>query len=152
MALIRWEPFKPMTPYRGFEAFRRHMDRLFDDYNYVSDAEIARSGWVPAVDLSEDGDKFTLRAEMPGLDKKDIKLSLEDRVLTLSGEKKLDREKKERSFYLVERCDGRFSRSFTLPAKVDGEKIKAEFKHGILEIELPKAAEAKSREIEIQLK
>ncbi len=152
MALIRWEPCRPMLPFMGFDLLKRRMDRLFDENSLGSEAEGSRTDWIPSVDLSEDGDKFTLLAEMPGLEKKDIKLTVEGNVLTVSGEKKLERERKDRSFYLLERANGNFFRSFTLPTRVDNERIQAEFKNGVLVIEVPKVAEAKAKEIEIQLK
>lgn len=151
MALIRWEPFgRAMTPWNGFEALRRRMDRLFDDYSRGESDELSR--WWPQVDVCETADHFAIHADIPGLDKKDIKITLQDNVLTLSGEKKLEREEKERNYHLIERSQGQFSRSFTLPSKVEEGKIKASFKNGVLEIELPKAPEAKAREIEIQAK
>ena len=151
MALIRWEPFsRAMIPWDGFETLRRRMDRLFDDYSRGDSSEPSR--WWPQVDVSEAPEQFILHAEIPGMDKKDIKITLQDNVLTLSGEKKLEREDKERNYHLLERSHGQFSRSFTLPSKVDDGKIKASFRNGVLEIELPKAPQAKTREIEIQAK
>ncbi len=151
MALIRWEPFgRQISPWEGFEALRRRMDRLFDDFTRRD--EEAGSSWLPSVDLSENSDSFLIKADVPGMDKKDIKITMQDNVLNISGEKKQEKEEKDRNYHLIERSYGQFSRSFTLPTKVDSDKIKAEFKNGVLEIVIPKAPEAKAREIEIQVK
>jgi HSP20 family protein len=151
MALIRWEPFgRQLSPWESFEALRRRMDRLFDDFTR-RDEEVG-SSWLPSVDLSENSDSFLIKADVPGMDKKDIKITMQDNVLNISGEKKQEKEEKDRNYHLIERSYGQFSRSFTLPTKVDSDKIKAEFKNGVLEIVIPKAPEAKAREIEIQVK
>jgi len=151
MALIRWEPFsRGMMPWEGFETLRRRMDRLFDEFTRSDSGELTR--WMPLVDISETAEQLTIHAEIPGMDKKDIKITLQDNVLTISGEKKLEREEKDRNYHLVERSSGQFTRSFTLPSKVDDGNIKASFKNGVLEVVLPKAPEARAREIEIQAK
>lgn len=153
MAIVRWEPFPDQIgmPFRGFDALRRSMDRLFDDFLRGDTDEVIESRWIPSADLSEDNDNYVIHAEIPGMDKKDIKLTLRDNVLTISGEKKLEREKKDHTFHLVERSFGQFTRSFDLRARVDENGIKAEFKDGVLEVTLPKAPEAKARQIEIKV-
>lgn len=152
MAIVRWEPFcRSLSPFEGFETLRRRMDRLFDEFGRGEEGDVLQSRWIPSVDVTEAGDQYLIHAEIPGMSKKDIKITLEGDVLTIAGEKKLDREKKDRTYHLVERAYGQFSRSFTLPHKVDGENIKASFKDGVLEITVPKAPEAKSREIEIKV-
>ncbi len=152
MAIVRWEPYKrALSPFRGFDALRHSVDRLFDDFLSHDSDEMFESRWHPVVDLSENGDNYLVHAEIPGLNKKDVKITLQDNVLTISGEKKLEREEKNKTYHLVERSHGQFTRSFNLPAKVDEKGIKAEFKNGVLEITLPKAPEAKAREIEIKV-
>ena len=90
-----------------------------------------------------------IKAELPGVDKKDIKIDLKDRLLTLSGERSYDNEVKEENYYRRERSYGKFQRAFTLPADVDSEKIKAEFKDGVLEIEVPKPEEKKAKQVTV---
>jgi len=105
--------------------------------------------WNPAVDLYEKDDYFVIKAELPGVDKKDIAIDLKDRVLTLSGERSYENEVKEDSYYRRERSYGKFQRAFTLPADVDSDKIKAEFKDGLLQIEVPKPEEQKPKQVTI---
>ena len=105
--------------------------------------------WNPAVDLYEKDDHFVIKAELPGVDKKDISIDLKDRVLTLSGERSNEHEVKEENFYRRERSYGNFQRTFTLPADVDADKIKAEFKEGLLKIEVPKPEQQKPKQVTI---
>ena len=105
--------------------------------------------WNPAVDLYEKDDHFVIKAELPGVDKNDIKVDLKDRVLTLSGERAYDNEVKEENYYRKERSSGKFQRVFTLPADVDSDKITAEFKEGVLRVEVPKPEEKKAKQVTI---
>jgi len=151
MAIVRWEPFgRSMNPWQGFNSFRDRMERLFNEY-LPEDDDVTMTRWVPMVDVSENGDHFTLHAEVPGMNKKDIKITLENDVLTISGQKDIKREDKNKTYHLLERSHGQFSRSFKMPAKVDASKIKAEFKDGVLDVTLPKVPEAKAREIQIEV-
>jgi len=105
--------------------------------------------WNPTVDLYEKDDHFMITAELPGVDKNDIKIDLKDRLLTLSGERTYDNEIKEENYYRRERSYGKFQRAFTLPADVDSDKIKAEYKDGVLRIEVPKPEEKKAKQVTI---
>jgi len=107
-------------------------------------------GWEPSVDMYEDKDKITVRAELPGMKKEDISVSLNGDTLTLSGERKHEEEKKEGQTYRSERYFGRFQRSITLPHQVDGKRIQARYENGVLSIEAPKSEEAKPRQIEVK--
>ncbi len=152
MAIVRWEPFgRSLSPWQGFEALRRRMERLFNEFMPEESEDVLQSRWLPVVDVSENKDNYVIHAELPGMKKKDVKITLQDDVLTISGEKKVEREEKDKTYHLVERSYGQFSRSFTLPAKVEADKIKAEFKDGVLNITLPKAPEAKAKEIDIKV-
>jgi HSP20 family protein len=108
-------------------------------------------GWTPAVDIYEDEDAVTLRAELPGVEPKDVDVRFENGVLTLRGERKLEQEEKRENYHRVERSYGTFTRSFALPGTVDAEKIRAEAKNGILAIVLPKRSEAKPRAIQVKV-
>jgi HSP20 family protein len=105
--------------------------------------------WNPAVDLYEKDDKFVINAELPGVEKKDITIDLKDRILTLSGERSYDNEVKEENYYRRERAYGKFHRAFTLPADVDSDKIKAESKNGVLQVEVPKPESKKPKQVTI---
>jgi HSP20 family protein len=124
----------------------RLMDRLFGDFATDIAAE---GGWCPAVDLAETDDEFVVTAELPGLSKKDVEVSVENDILTLSGERKAETEEQKGRWHRVERSYGEFHRSFRLPGKVDAAKVDAKFKDGLLTVTVPKVEGAKPRKIEI---
>jgi HSP20 family protein len=133
-----------------FAALRDEMDRLFDSsFGPTFRAPGALSRWTPALDVYQDKDQFTVVVELPGLKKEDIEISLHNDVLTLSGERK--QEKKDEEGHRNERFFGRFQRSVTLPTSVDSNKVKATYQDGILKIVLPKAEEAKPKQIEVSI-
>lgn len=153
-SLARWQ--RPeLSTWRGFGRLtdlRDEIDRLFE----TPLAELARSsqllsGWTPAFDVYEDKDNFYVRAELPGMRKEDIDLSLHNGSLSISGERKSDDKLKEVEVYRSERFFGRFQRTITLPTQVAVEKIKAQYKDGILGVTLPKAEEAKPKHIEVKV-
>jgi HSP20 family protein len=133
---------------RGLTDVRDEMERLFNDmaFNDGQNGEF----WAPTVDIVEETDKLVVTAELPGVDKKDVKISLQDNVFTIEGEKTRTTEEKQDKFYRTERNYGKFSRSFNLPTKVATDKIEAEFNDGILTINLPKVEEAKPHQITIK--
>jgi HSP20 family protein len=126
-------------------------NRLFGDMfpSTWHDEEMKLSNWHPAVDIYDQEDKVVIKAELPGVDKKDIQVDLKDRVLTLKGERTHEKEVKEEKFYRKERAYGKFERAFTLPAGLDPEKVSADFKDGVLKIEVPKPEEEKPRKIAV---
>ncbi|MGD9300637.1 MAG: Hsp20/alpha crystallin family protein [Desulfobacterales bacterium] len=146
MNLIKWNPWREMPTLPG------RFNRLFDDPFFhigrmADDSDLGM--WNPAVDLYEKDDHFMIKAELPGVDKKAIKIDLKDRLLTLSGERSYDNEVKEENYYRRERSYGKFQRAFTLPADVDSDKISAEFKDGVLQIEVPKPEEKQAKQVTI---
>lgn len=146
MNLVKWNPWREMP------ALHNRINRMFDDPFFSMDRladEDTLGMWNPAVDLYEKDDHFIIKAELPGINKDDIKVDLKDRVLTLSGERSYDNEVKEENYYRRERSFGKFQRAFTLPADVDPEKIKAEFKDGVLQIEVPKPENKKAKRVTI---
>src|SRR5262245_63836749 len=148
MAIVRWEPFRDLL------SLQERMNRMFGEYRgaHTSDDEWALGGsWAPAVDIYEQGNDIVLKAELPGVDPKDVDIRLENNVLTLRGQRKLESEVKKESYHRVERSYGSFSRSFTLPSVVDQGGIKAEVRDGILKLVLPKREEAKPKQIEISV-
>jgi HSP20 family protein len=118
----------------------------------AEEEDLSATAWAPPVDIFETEDKVVLKAELPGLRKEDIEIQVRDNTLTLKGEKKFEKEVKEESYHRVERAYGSFQRSFTLPSTIKQDAIEASFKDGILEISLPKAEEAKPKQIKIQVK
>lgn len=146
MDLIRWNPLKEMV------SLRERMNRLFDDSLFRSDRrndETEMGVWLPAVDVFEKENQLVIKAELPGMNKKDISLDFKDGVLTLSGVRKSENEVKEDDFYRREMSYGKFIRSFNLPADSDTEKIKAEFENGLLTIEVPKPERHQPKQIKV---
>ncbi len=143
MSLMRWNPRRSVRP------FDDEIDRYFDDFWNGEDSFISK--FTPNVDIEELDDNFEFHVELPGLKKKDVKINVKENVLTISGEKKNKKEDKSDSYHRVESAYGKFQRSFRLPQNVKQSDIKAEFKNGILDIIVPKAEEAKPKEIEIKV-
>ncbi len=144
--IVEWKPFREVS------RLRREMDRLWDDFVGPSRRAFRplEAEWAPAVDVSETADKVTVKAEVPGMDAKNIDISLSGDLLTIKGEKKSEREEKKENYHLVERSYGSFSRSLRLPAAVVADKIEATYKKGVLTITCPKKEEAKPKAIEIK--
>jgi len=149
MAVVRWEPFRDLL------SLQDRMNRMFDE-SYrgrgASEEDWALGGsWAPAVDIYEHEGNIVLTAELPGVDPKEVDIRVENNVLTLRGERKWSTEVNRESYHRVERAYGNFTRSFTLPNVVDTEKIKADFKDGMLKLVLPKKEEAKPKQISINV-
>ena len=145
-AMTSWPSFGQLTD------LREEIDRLFG----APLAELARtsqllSGWTPAMDVFEDKDNLYVRAELPGMRKEDIDVSLHDGSLSISGERRSEEKYKEAEVYRAERFVGRFQRTVTLPTQVAADKVKAQYKDGILTITLPKAEEAKPKQINVNV-
>ena len=143
-SLIRHRPHMDW----GMTDVRDEINRIFG--NLIGEADPEGRFWAPPVDIAEEDERITITAELPGIEKKDVRISIQENVLTLEGEKTRKVEEKDDRFCRCERSYGRFSRSFTLPSKVDADKISADFNDGILMVSLPKVAEAKPRQIEIR--
>jgi HSP20 family protein len=136
------------------ELLRLHdrMNRLLGLSHQTEETnDMASGSWTPACDILETIDAVIVRAELPGVKREDIEISLDNGVLTLRGDRKLEQETQERSYYRIERSYGSFVRSFTLPRSVDGERITANLEHGVLEIRMPRREEAKPRQINISV-
>lgn len=146
MNLVRWNPMRDMF------SLSDRMNRVFDGFFYPTtrdDESMSMWDWNPAVDIYDEKDHIVIKAEIPGVDKKDITVDIKDRVLTLKGERSSDNEEKKDNFYRRERTFGKFERSFSLPAQVDLDKVKADYKDGILKIEIPKPEGQKPKQITI---
>ena len=146
MQLVRWNPMNDMFN------FRRPLSRVFDDFfpqNTTTKDGSLTWGWNPVVDIYDNENSIVFKAELPGVSKKDIEIDIKDRVLTLKGERSADNEVNEDNYYRRERTYGRFERSFTLPANVDSDKIKADYNDGVLKIEVPKPENQKPKQVTV---
>jgi HSP20 family protein len=140
-----------LSPWKGMDVLRHEMDRVFDRFFEPRWDEFESAGeWAPKVDVSETKDAIVVKAEIPGVEQKDISLSLQDQVLTIKGEKHHEKEEKDEKHHRVERSWGAFARSFRLPTAVETEKVAATFKDGTLTVTLPKAAAAKGTTIPVK--
>ena len=137
----------PRNDFRTLQS--RFFEPFFGRFNFLDDA-LTSGTWAPPVDVAEEGDKIMVKIEVPGMEEKDLKVNFEDGLLTVSGERQFER-KDERNYHRIERSYGSFTRQFSLPRSVDGGAITAEYRNGVLEIEIPKKEEAKPRQIQINV-
>jgi HSP20 family protein len=144
--LAKWSPFHEVS------LLRDEIDRLWEEFFKPGRQGLGRmtEEWIPAVDILDTADKVTVKVEIPGMEAKDIEISLSGDILTIRGEKKAEKEEKEKNFYLVERSSGSFSRSLRLPTVVEGDKMEASYKQGVLTIICPKKEEVKPKQITIK--
>jgi HSP20 family protein len=153
-ALTKWEPLKgPWNPWKDIEdmekrlsTFLRQPSRTNGDKEAMTVAE-----WSPLVDISEDEKEYLVKAELPEIKKEDVKLTVQDNVLSISGERKTKKEETGKKYHRIERSYGSFLRSFTLPEDSDGSKVAAEYKDGLLEVHVPKSEKAKPKSIEVKV-
>lgn len=145
--ITRWDPFSDLS------SLQDRVNQLFNQSFGVGrsgqDQALFSANFIPPVDVYEDDQNITVQAELPGVKESDVNVRLDNNVLTLSGERKLENEEKKDNFHRIERSYGRFTRSFTLPAGIDPESVNAEFENGVLKVTIPKREEAKSRQIKI---
>jgi len=145
-SMTRW------NPNRGYLAGRDPVSRLFENFfgdELFPSEDVSNRAWMPAVNIRETEAAFLIEAELPGLTKKDVEITLENNLLKLSGERRFEKDTKEENYHRVERSYGSFLRTFSLPSQVDSDGVKATFKDGVLTVEVPKAEEAKPRKISI---
>ena len=143
MALVRWEPVRELS------SLQQEMNRLFGTFVGSPVNGITVRRWIPAMDLVEGEDSYVLRADLPGLAQDDVKLEYEDNVLTVSGERKTERQERKGGYVRYERASGAFTRSLTLPAGVDADAIEASFANGVLEVKIPKPVASQPHRIAI---
>jgi HSP20 family protein len=155
MALELWRPRWGLArrgPWADFARMEREMEDLFQ--RFFGDAGTRWRGearvWAPEVDMVDRQDEIVIRADLPGLEQKDLEVSVQEGVLTIRGERKEEREEKQEDYYCAERRAGSFARTLTLPAGVEAEKVRATFKNGVLEVHLPKTPKAQEKKIEIK--
>jgi HSP20 family protein len=147
MALVRWDPF------RELESMQARLNRIFGDMpaRRPDDEMMTFGGWAPAVDIHETDKEYVVKADLPEVKKEDVRVAMEDGVLTVEGERKQEKEEKGKKFHRVERSYGKFVRRFALPTEVESDKAQAEFKDGVLNVHLPKAETAKSKSVEVKV-
>jgi HSP20 family protein len=146
MALVRWDPSRDLDLLQG------DVNRLFDAFFQGRGGRGQGNGlqrWIPPMDLTEQGNEYVLRADLPGLSSGDVDIEVKDDVLTVSGERRSEHEDKGEGFHRIERSFGRFSRSLDLPAGVDPEAVSAHFENGVLEVRVPKPAEAQPTKVTV---
>jgi HSP20 family protein len=149
MSLVKWEPWSKWDPWREIED-------MFDRYNRAIGRPIGQnlemaggSGWTPRVDIAETDKAYQIKMEIPEVKKEDVKISVDNGMLMIRGERHQEKEEKGKKFHRVERYYGSFARSFALPENVEADKINASFKDGLLALDIPKAAAPKSKAIEV---
>jgi HSP20 family protein len=146
MSIVRYDPF------RDLRSLQDEVNRLFSTNlsRAFGDEGIARGAWMPNVDIYENKDQIVLEAELPGMNREDFDLSIENNIITLRGERRFEKKDDGDNYHRVERAYGTFTRSFTLPQTVSAETANAEYKNGVLRVTLPKREEVKARRIEVK--
>jgi len=144
--LTRWDPFHDIL------SMKENFDRLLQDYFGGFSEKRAEEAWYPMIDIKENPDEIIVSAEISGMKKSDIKLTLSDNQLTIQGERKMEKEEENETFYRIERAYGKFKRVISLPAEVEDDKVSATYKDGVLNIRLPKSEQSKVRKIDIDVK
>ena len=147
MPIVKWEPLRDLM------TAQRDYDRLFRDFfsAQAGETEISTRSWAPPVDIYETDNDLVMKVELPGVEPKDVEVRVEDNNLYLKGERKFEKEVNEQNYHRVERSYGSFARSFSLPSSISADKVKAEFKDGLLVLTLPKREEAKPKTIKIEV-
>jgi HSP20 family protein len=144
MNIVRWNPFREM------EDMQARLSRILAEPGRLDDP-LAFTDWAPPVDIQETDKEFTVKADLPEMKKEDIKIELQDGMLSIEGERKQEKEEKGKKFHRIERHYGQFIRRFALPTDVDAAKVLAEFKDGVLNVHLPKTTNGKPKPVEIKV-
>ena len=148
MNLVKWDLF------RELEDVSNRLNRIFGRATARSEPNremLATADWMPSVDISETDTAYLVKGEIPGVKKEDVKVTIQDGMLTIQGERKQEKEEKGKKFHRIERSYGSFARSFRVPDDADESKVKAEFKDGMINVTLPKSAKAKTKAIEVSV-
>jgi HSP20 family protein len=146
MSIIRWSPF------REFEDIQTRLNRLFNERAVREEDDTPfTADWMPAVDVQETEKEYLIKADLPEVKKEDVKVTVHDGVMTIEGERKLEKEEKGKKFHRIERAYGRFVRRFTLPDGADEAKVMAEFKDGVLNVRVPKSPTARPKTVEVKV-
>jgi HSP20 family protein len=154
--LTKWNPMPAnrWNPFRDFADFERGLERFLGRAPTPTgngDEAVAMATWEPLTDITEDDKEFLVKVEVPGMNKEDVKVTVENGTLRITGERKTEKEEKNKKYHRIERCYGTFLRAFTLPEGADGTKINAEYKDGMLAVHLPKTETAKPKAVEVKV-
>ena len=155
MTLIKWQGKNEWDPFRDLLSIQNEMNKLFDSSvsKSLDRKDVFDGGfWAPAVDIHDEKDSYLIKADLPGVKQNEIDISVDDDTLTLKGDRKVEKEEKDKNYYRSERVYGAFQRSFALPSSVDATKIAANYKDGVLEIRIPKTEEVKKKQIKVEVK
>jgi HSP20 family protein len=144
-AITRWDPFRTIS------SFEEQVNRIFENSFAGKGGNSALASWAPAVDIYETENELVIKADLPEVNEKDLDVRVENNMLTIRGERKFEQKVKEDNYLRVERAYGTFTRSFNLPTTVSTESIKAEYKNGVLTVEMPKRAESKPRQVKVSV-
>ena len=150
-SLTKWDPFRDWDPFRELNEFQNRLSSVFGRAGSQRENEAALSQWSPPVDILEDDKEFLVKAELPDVKKEDVRVVVENGVLTISGERKFEKEENKQRYHRVERSYGSFSRSFSLPDGADATKVNAEFKNGVLQVHMAKSQMSKPKQIEVKV-
>ena len=148
MSIVRWDPF------RELEEMSDRLNRVFGRSALARETDkdaMVAFDWAPSVDISETNEEFVVKAELPGMNRDDVKVAVEDGVVRIQGERKQEREEKDKKFHRIERSYGSFVRTFSLPSNVDEAKIQAQYKDGLLTVRLPKSPTAKPKSVDVKV-
>ncbi len=153
--LTRWEPFRSQwNPWKELEDMEKRLSALWGRPVAKAGGEreaISVAEWSPLVDITEDDKEYLIKAELPEVKREDVKLTVQDNVLSISGERKYEKEEKGKKYHRVERAYGSFLRTFTVPEDADGAKVTAEYKDGMLKVHLPKTEKSKPKSVEVKI-
>jgi HSP20 family protein len=153
--LTRWEPFKGrLDRWKELEDMEKRLSTYLDRPAVQTETgkeAMTVAEWSPLVDITEDDKEYLIKADLPEVKKEDVKLTVQDDVMSISGERKYEKEEKGKKYHRIERAYGSFMRSFTLPEDADGSKVSAEYKDGVLKVHLPKSEKAKPKSIEVKV-
>jgi HSP20 family protein len=148
MNLIKWDPFVEL------DDVSKRLNRIFGRFPARTEAErevLTVADWAPTVDITETDTAYLIKGEIPGVNKEDVKVTIEDGMITMRGERKMEKEEKDKKFHRIERSYGSFMRSFRVPDDVDEAAVKAEFKDGMINVTLPKSEKAKAKSVNVSI-
>lgn len=148
MSIVRWDPF------RELQDMNERLNRMFGGSPLARDKDkdaLVAFDWAPSVDISESTEEYVIKAELPGVNKEDVKVAIEDGVVRIQGERKQEKEEKDKKFHRVERSYGSFMRTFALPVNIDETKVQAQFKDGVLAVRLPKSPIARPKALDVKV-
>jgi HSP20 family protein len=154
MALMPWSKREECDPFRSILDLQKEMNRLFGDSisHSLEKKDVFEGGfWTPAVDIHDEKDKYMIRTDLPGVKENEVDITVDDDTLTIKGERKYEKEEKDKDYYRSERAYGVFQRSFVLPSSIDVNKISANYKNGVLEVSIPKTEDTKKKQIKIDI-